>query len=556
MENHPKLKEVDSSGISDNEFDRVTKGSLTIKLRDLFPGTTLPFDLYFPSTSKGKGLQLDVILEAGQVYSPMLHESLQSGEVFEVYIKEGDEELFSQYLTGNVQKLVQSSHISSETKTQLLYSNAEAIVAKTFKERPNAANAKVGRQLAGDFASHILADDVSASAVFSLFSKDYDTFTHSVQVAVLGMVFCKFLGMNKEEVADFGLGGLFHDIGKNSIDDAILKKPSQLDSEEFDTVKKHTLMGYQQLRKAQILSPAQLSVVLHHHEAMDGSGYPQGLNGQQIHKYARIAHIVDVYDALTTRRVYKDALPQEQALELMKGEMRHSFDAALLELFFKCLGTTAKMKGAGEGTRLDIELGNQIIIQFEGDEARLKAKLVGMETGEYLILGMPALAQLKRYAEGDKIIARYAHAGRVYGFRSVVLGHIEQPLRLLFMAYPLSVENINLRKDPRVDCFLPAEAEIRGRLRQGVVTDISRGGCKFVAKQKNKNDFPQNLIDEYIVLRTQFVGETTPQTFTGKVRNVKFDEERATLGVQFVELSEEATESLNKSILNVLSLTG
>lgn len=555
MDMQPSLREVevDRLGV---DFDEVVKGTVPIKLRDLFPGTVLPFDLYFPAAGGPKrALTLRKIFEAGEVYRPSFHESLLAGEVTEVYIRESDEDSFTLYLMDNVQKIVRSAHISSETKTQFLYDNAEAIVSKTYRERPGAANIKLGRQLADCFASHLLADNISAAAVFSLFSKDYDTFTHSVQVAVLGMAFCKFLGMGREEMADFALGGLFHDIGKNAVDEDILKKPSSLNHEEFEIIKKHTLMGYQQLRRTQILNAAQLGIVLCHHEAMDGSGYPQGLKAPQIHKYARIARIVDVYDALTTRRVYKDALSQEQALQLMRRDMKQTFDSSLLDAFVNYLGMGDKMKAAPEGMRLDIELGNQVVIELEGEGARLKASLVGMEAGAFLIFGMPAAAQAKKFVKGRKIIARYAHAGSVYGFRCEVLGGIEQPLRLLFLAYPEKVENINLRKSPRIDCFLPAEIEVQGTVCSGVVADISLGGCKFMAKQEESGDL-RTALGESIVLQTNLIGEAAPRILTGKVRNIKLDADRTILGVQFVDLDAETAECLNRSIMNVLALTG
>ncbi len=143
--------------------------------------------------------------------------------------------------------------------------------------------------------------------------------------------------------------------------------------EEFEIIKKHTVMGYQKLKETQIMSARQLNAPLFHHEAMDGTGCPKGLKGNQIHKYARVARILDCYDALTTRRSYKNALPISKALGIMSGEMGPTFDGQLLEEFARFIGQEGKAVSADHGKRINLEPGNEVQLEFWGNDFELKS---------------------------------------------------------------------------------------------------------------------------------------------------------------------------------------
>ena len=553
----PKLKEVDQKQYR-KAFANLLQYYVPVKVRDLIVGTIVPCSLFLPSASgDGHHFDLEELISGGSMYGRSLHDFLTKEDVGEVYIARDREDSFFNYFNQNIQRIIRSPDVPVEEKTELLYDNAESIVRKVFNERPTPSNIKLGLQFAENFATHITMDTVGVDALFSLFSKDYYTFTHSVQVAILGMAFCRAMGWEHEDVKSFGLGALFHDIGKNAIDENILNKPSRLDPEEFDIIRKHSVLGYQQMREAQLITRDQLSIVLHHHEAADGSGYPGGLKGHEIHRFARVAHIVDVYDALTTKRPYKDAISSVKAMEIMGGEMHASFDPQILRSFFEFLGMEAKAAAAASGKRMSIELGNQVMIQVDRDETRLRATLVGLETEEYLILRVPGLVQIqKKIQPGREIVGRYAHCGTVYGFKANILGHVFHPLRLLFLSYPRVVENVNLRKSPRIDCFLPGEATLKGETYRGAVTDLSTGGCKFLVKQADLSGLPAVVPDEPIKLRIQLIGESRADVFSGKLRSITMNaaEAKASFGIQFAELDAETQAHLHRCIEHVLNL--
>lgn len=146
---------------------------------------------------------------------------------------------------------------------------------------------------------------------------DEYTYKHSVDVGTMAAVLATALGESKEFVNDIAVAGLLHDIGKERIPTTIINKPARLDEDEFSTMKKHPVHGYHILMDTDSISEEMRQGILNHHENMDGTGYPRGLKGDQIGKMAQIISIVDVYDALVTKRSYKEAKTPAQAIEIM-----------------------------------------------------------------------------------------------------------------------------------------------------------------------------------------------------------------------------------------------
>jgi HD-GYP domain-containing protein (c-di-GMP phosphodiesterase class II) len=166
---------------------------------------------------------------------------------------------------------------------------------------------------------------------------DAYTFTHGVNVSVLAAAFGGRLGLPVADLQELGLAGLYHDLGKTGIPDAILNKPARLTEAEFSCMRQHPALGGAILSGFD-LPEAVLRGVTEHHERHDGSGYPQGLSGTAIHKWARVLALADVYDALTSRRCYKGPMLPTRALAVIHGMRGRDFPTALAERFIKFLG--------------------------------------------------------------------------------------------------------------------------------------------------------------------------------------------------------------------------
>jgi len=187
--------------------------------------------------------------------------------------------------------------------------------------------------------------------VLAVESRDKDTGDHACRVGHFSASLARALGWEHEQVENIRLAGAMHDIGKLGIPDGILCKPEQLTAEEFEVIKQHCELGARVLRDSDCpLLEMALEIVLSHHEKWDGSGYPQGLAGEEIPESARIVAIADVYDAVTHARVYRPAFPEEEALAIMKKGRAKHFDPRVLDCFFELI---PGIQGLRESTAID-----------------------------------------------------------------------------------------------------------------------------------------------------------------------------------------------------------
>ena len=163
---------------------------------------------------------------------------------------------------------------------------------------------------------------------------DY-TFQHSVNVCILALITGISLGYNQLQLRDLGIGALLHDMGRIKISKDILFKPGALTEAEYASVQKHCTLGFEVLRKYENINLISAHVAFQHHEKFDGTGYPRGLTGEQIHEYARIVTYCDVYDALTTDRPYRKAYQPKEALKIIKDSIGSVFDPKIASAFFR-----------------------------------------------------------------------------------------------------------------------------------------------------------------------------------------------------------------------------
>ncbi|MFH1635291.1 MAG: PAS domain S-box protein, partial [Chloroflexota bacterium] len=169
--------------------------------------------------------------------------------------------------------------------------------------------------------------------------RDMETEGHSRRVTEMTMRLAKFMDVGKEEIAHIRRGALLHDIGKMGVPDSILNNPGPLDDEELDIMHQHPVYARDMLMPIAYLRPA-LDIPYSHHEKWDGSGYPQGLRGEEIPLTARIFAIVDVWDALNSDRPYREAWDEEKVIEYIRGQSRVHFDPQVVEAFLSMIGTT------------------------------------------------------------------------------------------------------------------------------------------------------------------------------------------------------------------------
>lgn len=175
--------------------------------------------------------------------------------------------------------------------------------------------------------------------------KDEDTGDHIKRMSRYSALIAEKLGLSAKEVQNIRYAAPMHDVGEIGIPDSILIKPGKLTDEEFDIIKTHTTIGAKILAgsKSEILQTAG-KIALFHHEKWNGKGYPRGLSGDTIPLAARIVGLVDVFDALTSKRPYKRPFPVEFALDIIKKERGQHFDPDVVDVFFENMDEILKIK--------------------------------------------------------------------------------------------------------------------------------------------------------------------------------------------------------------------
>jgi putative nucleotidyltransferase with HDIG domain len=194
------------------------------------------------------------------------------------------------------------------------------------------------RHLVTQLAEQVIQNADALVWLTHLKKRDQYTATHCINVCILALTFGRELGLDDEALHRLGLGALLHDIGKLRVPDAILNKPGRLTEDEFNIMMTHPQEGHALLADDHSLERDTLDIILHHHERLDGGGYPFGLGEEAISLLTRITTIVDVYDAVTSDRCYHDAIPPARALESLFKWAPGNYDVSLLESFIKCIG--------------------------------------------------------------------------------------------------------------------------------------------------------------------------------------------------------------------------
>ena len=227
--------------------------------------------------------------------------------------------------------------------------------------------------IANDIVEEIRESESMVVETLNLSTYDNYTYVHSVNVDITSVVLGVALGLRDDELRKLSQAALLHDIGKTCLPIEILNKPGKLTEEEYEEVKRHSWHGYNMLKNNEEISSVTRNAILSHHENEDGTGYPRNLTSERIHKYAKIIHVADVYDALTTKRVYKDAMNPSDAMEYLMANTTTMFDKDIVATFMQYvapypLGVTVELSDGRTGIVIknNREMLSRPIVKVEG----------------------------------------------------------------------------------------------------------------------------------------------------------------------------------------------
>jgi len=269
-------------------------------------------------------------------------ELLENG-VKTLYVREEDAGVYYEYVDRTIGQVLASEHIPPQEKSRVLYETSQSLVKSTFERPDSPLLLSTNQKVVTRTVSAIAGEPAMLRTMVSLFAFDYSLYTHSVHVSVIGSGLLLETGdYRNEDIRDIAMGYLLHDIGKSRVPSEIVRKPGLLSPWEIKQMEQHPDHGVGLMQHQEVIRPQAIEVIRTHHELMDGTGYPRHLTGTSIPLETRICSVADVFDALTSHRVYKPALTGYQACRQMLDRMSNKLDDEILHLLIHRLGPNAK----------------------------------------------------------------------------------------------------------------------------------------------------------------------------------------------------------------------
>lgn len=287
-----------------------------------------------------------------------------------------------------------------ERAAQVVNKSKQAVMSLFNEARlGKAVDAEQCLPLVEEVASSVVRNPSALISLARLKTKDDYTYMHSVAVCALMVSLARQLGLDEATTREAGLAGLLHDVGKMAMPLDVLNKPGALTDEEFAIMRGHPTRGYEMLKDGASVPPSALDVALHHHEKMDGTGYPAKLAGEQITLMSRMGAVCDVYDAITSNRPYKNAWDPAASLARMAQWNGH-FDPRVFQAFVKCVGIYPV------GTLVKLQSGRLAVVLDQNTTA-LTAPRVRVFYSTKSQMPIPTqILDLSAAGVGDRIVGR------------------------------------------------------------------------------------------------------------------------------------------------------
>jgi len=279
---------------------------------------------------------------------------------------------------------------------------AKDAVTSMFQEvrMGKAINAEAAAELVEEIATSVMRNPGALISLARLKTADDYTYMHSVAVCALMIALGRQLGLDEAQIREAGTAGLLHDLGKAMMPMAVLNKPGKLTDDEFTIIKSHPEEGHRLLLEGSAVGEVALDVCLHHHEKVDGSGYPHRLTGDKISLYAKMGAVCDVYDAITSNRPYKAGWDPAESIRKMSEWSKGHFDDRVFQAFVKSIGIYPT------GSLVKLASGRLAVV-VEQSEKSLLAPLVKVffstKSQAYI---PPELIDLSRPPHTEKIVGR------------------------------------------------------------------------------------------------------------------------------------------------------
>jgi HD-GYP domain-containing protein (c-di-GMP phosphodiesterase class II) len=307
----------------------------------LRPDSGALFELYLALPGPG-GLRFMLYKASGLEFTDKKRKELIENGVSTLYVQGDDAGEYYEYVDRTVGQLLASEKVPPKEKTRVLYETTQSIVKSTYDQPGSPLLLSANRSMVTHTVTTITSEPAMLRTMVEMFAMDYSLYTHAVHVSVLGTALAIETGsFVPTQIHELALGYLLHDIGKSRVPADILKKPGTLTTHELRQMQKHPELGAGLMQLHTSITPSAVNVIRDHHERMNGRGYPRHLDARFISLETRICSVADVYDALTSTRVYKPAMSGYEALKMILAKMPDELDDDILHLLIHRLGPNA-----------------------------------------------------------------------------------------------------------------------------------------------------------------------------------------------------------------------
>jgi HD-GYP domain-containing protein (c-di-GMP phosphodiesterase class II) len=311
-----------------NVYEHIRLGSLRF---DTYP----PFEIYF---RPGADQPFVLYCERNTAFTEESRKRLEDNNVSHLYVQHEQRDDYNQYLADNLPEILADESLTAEEKTSILYDSAQSVVQDVLESPQTTENVQRGKEVIHYTVDFVRSEGFLLDHFLRTISCDYYLYTHSVNVSAYSVVLGMHSGFqDRASLCELANGGLFHDVGRGQLSEELQRKKEVLSNEEWEMVREHPVEGHKILSELGNLGEIALDIALHHHERMDGSGYPDALTADQISPFVRISAIADVFDALTSDRFHQDSMATFDALMFMKTELTKELDPQLLDTFIQIM---------------------------------------------------------------------------------------------------------------------------------------------------------------------------------------------------------------------------